>query len=130
MGSVLTTITANDVDTHPVLTYTFADVGGGSASLFAVDRFSGRITLAGGPLDFERQSLYQLRLRVSDTAHMAETLVTVHVTDVNDNSPRFTQPSYHVSAGTQVFTRFCVRHLFEPADYHKGCIVRTFLVMM
>ncbi|KAG0421044.1 hypothetical protein HPB47_003051 [Ixodes persulcatus] len=55
----------------------------------------GRITLAGGPLDFERQSLYQLRLRVSDTAHMAETLVTVHVTDVNDNSPRFTQPSYH-----------------------------------
>ncbi|CAN7948597.1 unnamed protein product, partial [Ixodes pacificus] len=55
VGSVLTTITANDVDTHPVLTYTFADVGGGSASLFAVDRFSGRITLAGGPLDFERQ---------------------------------------------------------------------------
>ncbi|XP_064481266.1 protein dachsous-like [Ornithodoros turicata] len=108
VGSVLTTITANDVDTHPTLTYTFADGDSNPESLFAVDRFSGRITLAGGTLDHERRHSYQLRLRVSDTAHVAETLVTVHVTDINDNAPRFTQQSYHallaesVSLGTSV----------------------------
>lgn len=95
VGSVLTTITANDVDTHPTLTYGFAEGDGNPESLFAVDRFSGRITLAGGTLDHERQPSYHLRLRVSDTAHVAETLVTVHVTDVNDNAPRFSRPSYH-----------------------------------
>lgn len=93
VGSTVTTITANDVDTHPVLRYSLAAEGEGVP--FVVDRFSGRLLLA-QPLDYERQREYRLRLHVSDTAHLAETTVTVHVLDANDHAPQFLQPAYHV----------------------------------
>ncbi|XP_077518392.1 dachsous cadherin-related 1 [Amblyomma americanum] len=91
VGSTVTTITANDVDTHPVLRYSLAEPGG----TFVVDHFSGRLLLA-DRLDYEQQREYRLRLHVSDTAHVAETLVTVRVLDTNDHAPRFLQPSYNV----------------------------------
>lgn len=91
VGSTVTTITANDVDTHPVLRYSLAEPRGA----FVVDHFSGRLLLAEA-LDYEQQREYQLRLHVSDTAHVAETLVTIRVLDTNDHAPRFLQPSYSV----------------------------------
>ncbi|KAL3188472.1 hypothetical protein MRX96_003441 [Rhipicephalus microplus] len=91
VGSTVTTITANDVDTHPVLRYSLAEPRG----TFVVDHFSGRLLLA-EPLDYEQQREYQLRLHVSDTTHVAETLVTIRVLDTNDHAPRFLQPFYNV----------------------------------
>lgn len=91
VGSTVTTITANDVDTHPVLRYSLAEPRG----TFVVDHFSGRLLLAEA-LDYEQQREYQLRLHVSDTAHVAETLVTIRVLDTNDHAPRFLQPFYNV----------------------------------
>lgn len=44
VGAVVTTVTANDVDTNPALTYSFAD-GAHRQGAFAIDRFTGRITL-------------------------------------------------------------------------------------
>lgn len=96
MGSTVTTITANDVDTHPVLRYSLV-AGEEGPPPFVVDRFSGRLLLA-QPLDYERQREYRLRLHVSDTEHLAETTVTVHVLDANDHAPRFLQPAYQVSS--------------------------------
>lgn len=89
VGTVITTITANDVDTNPALIYSFAD-GGNPNNLFSIDRFSGRITLA-QPLDHEKQSQYLIQIHASDSSHIAETSLTVHVTDVNDNPPVFSQ---------------------------------------
>ncbi|XP_022235682.1 protein dachsous-like [Limulus polyphemus] len=94
VGTVITTITANDVDTNPALIYSFAE-GGNSRGVFNIDRFSGRITLA-KPLDHEKQDQYQLQLQVSDSAHLAETYLAVYVTDINDNIPVFMQQSYQV----------------------------------
>ncbi|XP_077559071.1 dachsous cadherin-related 1 [Haemaphysalis longicornis] len=94
VGSTVTTITANDVDTHPVLRYSLV-AGEEGPPPFVVDRFSGRLLLA-QPLDYERQREYRLRLHVSDTEHLAETTVTVHVLDANDHTPRFLQPAYQV----------------------------------
>jgi protocadherin-16/23 len=79
VGTVITTITANDVDTNPTLTYDFAD-GGNPDRMFSIDRFSGKITLA-QPLDHERQQQYTLRVQASD----------------NDNAPVFSVQSYHAS---------------------------------
>ncbi|XP_067127599.1 LOW QUALITY PROTEIN: protein dachsous-like [Centruroides vittatus] len=94
VGTVITTITANDVDTNPALIYSFSE-GGNPNNMFSIDRFSGRITLA-QPLDHEKQNKYHLQIQASDSAHIAETYLTVHVTDVNDNPPVFSQQSYEV----------------------------------
>ncbi|XP_076362796.1 protein dachsous-like isoform X2 [Tachypleus tridentatus] len=94
VGTVITTITANDVDTNPALIYSFTE-GGSSSGVFNIDRFSGHIILA-KPLDHEKQDQYQLQLQVSDSAHVAETYLTVYVKDINDDVPVFTQQSYQV----------------------------------
>jgi len=52
-----------------------------------------------GKLDYERQHIYRLRIRARNglsRAH-ADVEVEIRVTDVNDNSPVFTQPSYSVN---------------------------------
>ncbi|XP_022237895.1 protein dachsous-like [Limulus polyphemus] len=94
VGTVITTITANDVDTNPPLIYSFA-AGGNPSGIFSIDRFSGHITLT-QPLDHEKQKQYQLQIQASDSAHLAETYLIVHVTDINDNAPVFSQNSYEV----------------------------------
>ncbi|XP_069675157.1 protein dachsous-like isoform X2 [Periplaneta americana] len=106
VGTVLTAVTANDVDTNPSLTYGFSadnDGEGGSSGseasglgVFSIDRFSGKVTLA-RRLDFETRREYRLRVTASDTAHAAHTVLTIRVTDVNDNAPIFMQPSYQAS---------------------------------
>ncbi|XP_014247424.1 protein dachsous [Cimex lectularius] len=92
VGSVLTSITANDVDTNPALTYNLSDSDGN----FSIDRFSGKVTLC-HKLDYERKKSYKLNIMASDTAHTATTMLTILVTDGNDNPPQFTQPSYHAT---------------------------------
>ena len=128
---MLTSVTANDVDTNPALTYGFStesdsEVGSSEAEtsgfgVFSIDRFSGKVILVRS-LDFETQREYRLRVTASDTAHTARTVLTIRVTDVNDNPPIFMQPSYHASLPGEyrvltlgVAVQFClsVRVLFR-----------------
>ncbi|XP_043223379.1 protein dachsous-like [Amphibalanus amphitrite] len=92
VGAVVTTVTANDVDTSPALTYSFAG-GAARQEAFAIDRFTGRITLI-EPLDRETQDQYVLMVTASDTEHVAETSVHIHVVDENDQTPVFSETSY------------------------------------
>ncbi|XP_053692497.1 protein dachsous [Sabethes cyaneus] len=95
VGTVLTSITANDVDTNPPLTYSFGDSPDNDAkSYFSIDRYSGKVILI-RPLDYEDRHEFQLRILASDSAHVARTTLTVRVTDVNDNAPVFQQITYH-----------------------------------
>jgi protocadherin-16/23 len=107
LGTVLTSITANDVDTNPALTYSFGeaitaeneaslDVDDDTNSIFSIDRFSGKIILQ-KPLDYETRQEYQLKIVASDTAHFAQTTLTIRVTDINDNAPVFQEPAYHTT---------------------------------
>lgn len=97
IGTVLTTVTANDVDTNPSLTYHFSD-GNTEEDLkyFSIDRFSGKVILK-RKLDFESWQEYKLRITASDMAHTAQTTLTIKVTDVNDNAPVFTQIAYQAN---------------------------------
>ncbi|KAM7351502.1 dachsous cadherin-related 1 isoform 2-T2 [Cochliomyia hominivorax] len=115
LGSVITTISANDVDTYPALTYRFgSDLPDQLAShtsrssrsaasmelaefdiksIFAIDRYSGKVVLK-RHLDYEQQQEYQLEIIASDAAHEARCTLTVRVGDENDNTPEFEQPTY------------------------------------
>lgn len=110
LGTVLTAITANDVDTHPALTYSFLthDTVAASDGPFAMDRFSGKVTLT-RHLDYETRREYQLRVVSSDSAYTAVTQLTVKVTDENDNAPVFTQTSYEATlAGRHPSKNMCM----------------------
>lgn len=98
LGSVITTISANDVDTYPALTYRFIDdndtaMKRNDLTMFAIDRYSGKVVLK-KPLDYEQQQEYILDVAASDTAHEAKTRLTFRVTDENDNPPIFQQSTY------------------------------------
>ena len=65
--------------------------------LFTVDRSSGMVTTL-VPLDREVLSQYALRIQARDPSGLtAEATVTVNIVDINDNPPRFLQPSYTVT---------------------------------
>ncbi|XP_017772974.1 PREDICTED: protein dachsous [Nicrophorus vespilloides] len=97
VGTVLTTVTANDVDTNPALTYDFAsETDNEVLQTFSIDRFSGKVILT-RHLDYELRQEYRLMIMASDMAHEAKTTLTIKVTDVNDNKPMFAQVAYEVT---------------------------------
>ena len=94
LGTVIKTVTANDVDINPTLTYDFAP-GGNPDSTFSIDRFSGKIAVA-KQLDYEVRNRYHLKIQASDTSHVAQIDLIVNVADQNDNAPEFSEQSYQV----------------------------------
>ncbi|CAM9712746.1 cadherin-15-like [Lampetra fluviatilis] len=74
------------------------------ASMFSIDPHTGDIRTVTVGLDREAVASYNLTLQVSDMAGGPAGLVTtataiVHVDDVNDNGPRFTQSSFMAVVG-------------------------------
>lgn len=95
---MLTTVSANDVDTNPALTYRFDEshTDEDALALFSIDRFSGKVIL-NKPLDYEMRQEYQLKVIASDSKHMAQSSLTIRIVDVNDNAPLFQQLAYHTN---------------------------------
>lgn len=87
----MTTITANDVDSSPALTYRFGNAT--DPGPFSIDRYGGKVVLR-RRLDAETRSEYSLQVIASDGIHEATTDLIVRVTDLNDNAPRFQQSAY------------------------------------
>uniref|UniRef100_A0A182J8X2 Cadherin domain-containing protein n=1 Tax=Anopheles atroparvus TaxID=41427 RepID=A0A182J8X2_ANOAO len=132
VGTVLTTITANDVDSNPPLTYSFSEaVDDDATSYFSIDRYSGKIILIKS-LDYEDRHEFSLRLLASDSAHVARTTLTVRVLDVNDNAPVFQQISYQAllsdpSAGSNTNTMILTVNATD-ADSDPNSIIRYSIV--
>ncbi|CAG7831120.1 unnamed protein product [Allacma fusca] len=95
MGSLVTTMVANDVDTNPSLVYSFTEMGNPNGT-FSIEKYSGRVTLS-KPLDYESLKTHVAQIQVSDTVHTAYTNLTIHVLDANDNSPQFPSNIFHVT---------------------------------
>uniref|UniRef100_A0A8C6SHA9 Dachsous cadherin-related 1a n=1 Tax=Neogobius melanostomus TaxID=47308 RepID=A0A8C6SHA9_9GOBI len=108
IGTIITQVTGNDVDSGPALSYTL-HLGPDSEGLFGIHRFGGGVSLT-APLDYEKRSWYTLTIHASDSKHHSEANLTVLVQDVNDNCPVFTQELYqvtvaeHLPAGSVVVT--------------------------
>ncbi|XP_076257504.1 FAT atypical cadherin kugelei isoform X3 [Rhynchophorus ferrugineus] len=70
---------------------------------FTVDKITGVLTVASA-LDRERQDLYELRIRATDSGGkgpdnpplFSEAIVRISVDDINDNAPKFSLPNYNV----------------------------------
>ncbi|XP_039987657.1 protocadherin-16 [Xiphias gladius] len=108
IGTVITQVTGNDVDSGPALSYTL-HLDTNSEGMFGIHRYGGGVSLT-GPLDYEERTWYTLTVRSSDSKHQSEANLTVLVDDVNDNAPIFTQDLYqvtvseHLPAGSPVIT--------------------------
>ena len=77
-GSRIGTIQANDIDSHPHLTYSFLK-GGNPLNAFSIDKFSGVLSMA-KKLDREEGDRYKLLIAASDGAHNVDTSVDVCAT--------------------------------------------------
>jgi len=96
VGQQVYVVSALDLDTAPGVTFDFAP-GGNPDSVFSLDHFSGRITLA-RELDYEQRNAYIIRVIANDTAHMVTGHFYVNVTDENDNAPMFMETGYEVNS--------------------------------
>uniref|UniRef100_A0A4W5MZ02 Dachsous cadherin-related 1a n=1 Tax=Hucho hucho TaxID=62062 RepID=A0A4W5MZ02_9TELE len=108
IGSVITQVTGNDVDSGPTLSYTL-HLDPSSQGVFGIHRYGGAVSLT-APLDYEERTWYTLNVRATDSKHQTEANLTILVEDVNDNAPTFTQDLYqvilaeHSPAGSAVVT--------------------------
>lgn len=69
---------------------------------FSVDPNTG-VLIVSAPLDRERQGLYELRIRAQDNGGLyADALVRVTIDDINDNTPRFSLPTFNVKVREDV----------------------------
>lgn len=94
VGTVLTIVTANDVDTYPALVYSFSEENDKEElKYFSIDRYSGKVILR-KRLDFENWQECKIKIFASDAEYTAQTTLTIKIIDVNDNAPIFSERSY------------------------------------
>ncbi|XP_053514540.1 protocadherin-23 [Artibeus jamaicensis] len=107
-GVIVTRISVHDVDLNSAFIFSFAKEGN-PGTKFAIDRNTGVVVLV-EMLDFEEAPEYELLIQISDSVHHTEGVLVVHVLDINDNPPVFSQDSYQVTipelvpAGDSVLT--------------------------
>ncbi|ORE94089.1 putative Ca2+-binding hemolysin [Stappia sp. 22II-S9-Z10] len=85
-GDVVGTVTASDADGDAI---TYAIASGNADGIFAIDEFTGEITIANpANLDFETTESYDLVIRATDSEGASDLqTVTIDVTDVEEPLP-------------------------------------------
>ena len=109
-------MTADDPDTVGMLTYSFVT----PQTQFLIDSTTGRITTINA-LDREQRGQYEFAVRVTDGTFEATADVTVVVTDLNDNTPVFTQPMYRVTIVENTLAGNVLRLVANDSDIGKIC---------
>ncbi|CAJ0942222.1 unnamed protein product, partial [Mesorhabditis belari] len=97
VGTLITTVIANDVDEGTILEYSiqseFNDEQETSENHFSIDSRTGAIHLV-KRLDREKFAEISLKIRAWDGKYTAYTSLLIEVIDENDNAPIFTQQLY------------------------------------
>uniref|UniRef100_A0A8C6NJE5 Protocadherin Fat 4 n=1 Tax=Nothobranchius furzeri TaxID=105023 RepID=A0A8C6NJE5_NOTFU len=118
VGTAIRTLSARDKDKEMNGLITYNITSGNEKGLFALNSKTGVLTLA-QPLDFEEKQQHELRVSATDGGWISKTShvsVTVHVTDVNDNSPVFDPDEFfpvvqeNVPSGTTVLKMNATDH--------------------
>ncbi|XP_062055036.1 protocadherin-23 [Lepus europaeus] len=99
-GLIVSRVSVHDVDLNPAFVFNFANERD-PGTKFAIDQNTGDVVLV-KTLDFEEAAEHKLLIQVSDWVHLTEGALTVHVLDVNDNPPIFSQDFYQVTVPESV----------------------------
>lgn len=99
IGTRILQVDAKDADTgnNQEIFFQLVEEKGRSCDLFAIDRDTGALSTAQA-LDYEETQQHRLRVRAVDggvPALTSEVVVTIDVTDLNDNAPQFTRDTYN-----------------------------------
>ncbi|XP_040429023.1 protocadherin gamma-A11-like isoform X11 [Cygnus olor] len=95
VGSTLLTLTATDADDgmNANVKYSFKEISTKASKMFNLDPETGSIRLVRS-LDFEEGNSYELQVQARDGGGLSDTaVVSVSVTDVNDNAPEISMRS-------------------------------------
>lgn len=96
LGSTILTVNASDGDRGPNGMIRYKISGGNERKEFAVDATSGAVTIL-QPLDYDTIQEYHLNITAEDLgfkSHRTTAMLTITLTDINDNSPTFNQSVY------------------------------------
>uniref|UniRef100_A0A2K5JZP7 FAT atypical cadherin 4 n=1 Tax=Colobus angolensis palliatus TaxID=336983 RepID=A0A2K5JZP7_COLAP len=93
LGYTVTRVTTSDEDIgiNAISRYSIMD----TSLPFAINPSTGDIVIS-RPLNREDTDRYRIRVSAHDSGWTVSTDVTIFVTDVNDNAPRFSRPSYYL----------------------------------
>ena len=90
VGTPIIQVTANDLDTQPLLRYSIVS---GDNGKFQINEVTGVISTKGG-LDYDLQKLYQMTVLARDSVRSATATVEVTVYPINKPGPQFEQAIY------------------------------------
>ncbi|KYB27849.1 cadherin-related tumor suppressor [Tribolium castaneum] len=96
LGSTILTVNASDDDQGPNGMIRYKISGGNERKEFAVDPYSGAVTIL-QPLDYDTIQEYHLNITAEDLGFKPQSttaMLTITLTDINDNSPTFNQSIY------------------------------------
>ncbi|XP_037957800.1 cadherin-related tumor suppressor [Teleopsis dalmanni] len=125
--STILTVGASDRDDGPNGMLRYFISGGNERSEFDVDVQTGAVTLL-KPLDYDVIQEYHLNITVEDLAFQpksAVAMLTVILTDINDNPPIFNQSEYHAFIPENKPTNtFVFKAFATDKDSPKNAIIR------
>ena len=101
VGEPIIQVFAKDKDTGKDSRIFYNITSGNVDGTFSIDTENGSIILQ-KPLDYERMKLYNLHVEASDGKFSSGANVSIQVIDYNDNSPKFSQPSFSFSVPENV----------------------------
>ncbi|XP_067374422.1 protocadherin gamma-A2-like isoform X48 [Channa argus] len=124
-GTVITTVTATDVDkgNNGKVTYMIPKSAG--TNLFEIDADHGVLTLKGN-VDYEKKKLYELDVQVFDQGGLFDVCkVTVDVIDSNDNPPSINimSKSNTVSENVKTETVVTMLNIQDPDSSDNGKVM-------
>lgn len=97
IGATILLVSASDMDDGPNGMVRYSISGGNERKEFAVNYLTGAVTISHS-LDYDLIQEYHLNITASDlgfTPRQAVAMLTVTLTDINDNAPDFNQTEYH-----------------------------------
>ncbi|PSN37469.1 Cadherin-89D [Blattella germanica] len=120
-----------DLGAHALFNFTLHGVG---SELFNIDQTTGRVFVKGLLLDREEKATHVLQVVARDKGNLkSEAKLTIHVTDVNDNAPKFWQMvvlhdqdvEVTESAFTSIQEQFSNTSFIGDSIFHMGSTITT-----